>query len=298
MTLLEPHITGSTSNAIDRPDIVINHATVREKMDFLSFTRACSERGMTQISIWEDEILKVGEKAALEYLESSGLAVSGFNRAGPFLSMEACERRGLMDVAKRSIDRAVAFKADHVLVFPGGLPPGSRDLAGARNQSEDCIAELLEHAQQSGIRLALEPLHPMVAGDRSCIVTMSHANDICDRLGVGLGIVIDVYHVWWDDRLDAEMARAGASDRIFGFHVNDWLVPTRHLLRDRGMMGDGIIDLHRVWEMVRTVGYRGPIEVEIFSDDWWSRDPDSVLDASIERCLKIFNPGESAKCPV
>jgi sugar phosphate isomerase/epimerase len=281
------------SKVTGRLDMVVNHATVREKMDFLSFMRACDRRGMSQISIWEDEILKVGEAAALACLRDNALAVFGFNRAGPLLATDPGDRRSLMDVAKRSVDRAVAFDADHVLVFPGGLPGKSYDLPAARRQSEDCIAELLDHARQYGIRLALEPLHPMVAGDRSCIVTLTHANDICDRLGSRLGIVIDVYHVWWDDRLQAEIARAGASGRILGFHVNDWLVPTRHLLRDRGMMGDGIIDLPSVWELVRKAGYRGPIEVEIFSDDWWSRDPDTVLDTSIARCQEIFGAGEA-----
>jgi sugar phosphate isomerase/epimerase len=293
MNLLRPHAHRSSSNATGRPNMVINHATVREKMDFLSFVRACDSRGMSQISVWEDEILKVGEVEALACLRDYGLAVFGFNRAGPLLATDPGDRRSLMDVAKKSVDRAVAFAADHVLVFPGGLPVGSHNLPGARRQSEDCIAELLDHARQCGIRLALEPLHPMVAGDRSCIVTLTYANDICDRLGSGLGIVIDVYHVWWDDRLRAEIARAGASDRILGFHVNDWLIPTRHLLRDRGMMGDGIIDLPSVWEMVEKAGYRGPIEVEIFSDDWWSRDPDTVLDVSIARCQEIFGAGEA-----
>jgi sugar phosphate isomerase/epimerase len=293
MTLLRPHARRSTSDAAGRPGTVVNHATVREKMDFLSFMHACDARGMPQISIWEDEILKVGEAEALACLRNNGLAVFGFNRAGPLLATDSEDRRSLMDVAKKSVDRAVAFAADHVLIFPGGLPAGSHDLPGARRQSEECIAELLEHARQYGIRLALEPLHPMVTGDRSCIVTLTHANDICDRLGRGLGIVIDVYHVWWDDRLQAEIARAGASSRILGFHVNDWLVPTRHLLRDRGMMGDGIIDLPAVWEMVHKAGYRGPIEVEIFSNDWWSRDPATVLDTCIARCQEIFAAGEA-----
>lgn len=270
------------------PDIVVNHATVREKMDFLSFIRASKSRGLSQVSIWEDEILKVGEAAALSCLKDNGLSVFGFNRAGPLLATDPADRRSRMEVAKRSIDRAAAFEADHILVFPGGLPDTSHDLPGARRQSEDCIAELLDHAMQYDIRLALEPLHPMVAGDRSCIVTLTHANDICDRLKGPLGIVMDVYHVWWDDRLHAEIERAGASNRILGFHVNDWLVPTRHLLRDRGMMGDGIIDLQSVWDMVQKAGYRGPIEVEIFSDDWWLRDPDTVLDTSISRCQEIF----------
>lgn len=294
MTLLYAHADGAPGVDAERLEIAVNHATVREQMDFLSFVHACAERGISRLSIWEDEILKVGEVAALGCIHDRGSTVFGFNRAGPLLAGDAGERRRLMDHAKWSVDRAVKFNADHVLVFPGGLPAGSRDLAGARNEIEDCIGELLSHALQHGIQLALEPLHPMVAGDRSCIVTLNHANDICDRLGSGLSIVIDVYHVWWDDRLDAEIARAGSAGRIAAFHVNDWLIPTRHLLRDRGMMGDGIIDLVRLWDSVREAGYRGPIEVEIFSDDWWSRDAGSVLDAAMSRCAEIFGAGPVA----
>jgi sugar phosphate isomerase/epimerase len=257
-------------------------------MDFLAFLQACSARGVSRVSIWEDEILKVGEAAAAQVLNDGGFIVDGFNRAGPFLAETADDRCRLLDNAKRSIDRAAAFKADHVMVFPGGMPAGSRDLEGARSQAEDGIAKLLDHSRQYEILLALEPLHPMVAGDRSCIVTLGHANDICDRLGPGLSIVIDVYHVWWDDRLETEIARAGAAGRIAGFHVNDWLLPTRHLLRDRGMMGDGIIDLTRIWGLVTKAGYQGPTEVELFSDDWWQRDPGLVLDTCLARCAQIF----------
>src|SRR5690606_33571456 len=122
------------------------------------------------------------------------------------------------------------------------------------------------------------------------MTSMTEANDLCDQLGDGIGIVIDVYHVWWDNRLALEIARAGAAGRILGFHVNDWLVPTRDILRDRGMMGDGIIDLAHLWQLVRKAGYGGPIEVEIFSDHWAQQDPELVLDTAIDRCRAIFTP--------
>ena len=130
--------------------------------------------------------------------------------------------------------------------------------------------------------LAIEPLHPMYAADRACVNTLAQANDICDELGKGLGIALDVYHLWWDPDLEAEIARANG--RILGFHVCDWLVPTRDLLVDRGMMGDGIIDIPKIRSYVESAGYHGPIEVEIFSqDDWWQRDANSVLQTMIER---------------
>ena len=117
---------------------------------------------------------------------------------------------------------------------------------------------------------------------------MSEANRLCDQLGGGIGIVVDTYHVWWDPAVDAEIAIAGANGRILGFHVNDWLVPTRHILTDRGMMGDGIIDLAHLWSQVRAAGYDGPVEVEIFSEEWWAKDPKMVLDTALQRCRSIF----------
>ncbi|MCB1491197.1 MAG: sugar phosphate isomerase/epimerase [Rhodobiaceae bacterium] len=255
-----------------------------------AFCEGCAARGMRTVSVWGEEIDRIGEPLAKRVLEDNGLSVFGYNRAGPLLAGTAEGRRAFADAGRRAIDQAHAFGADHVLVFPGGLPGGSRDIDGARTQTEEAIAGLLDHARGSGIQLALEPLHPMLAGDRSCILTLAHANAICDRLGAGIGIVVDVYHVWWDERLGEEIARTGAAGRILGFHVNDWLVPTKHILTDRGMMGDGIIDLAGLWRKVQAAGYRGPIEVEIFSEDWWARDPDEVLDTAVARCETIFGP--------
>ena len=271
-------------------EIAINHATVRERMGLVAFLDACAAHGLRHVSLWGDEIDRADALDLPAALADRGLAVLGYNRAGPLLAGDAGAGRALLDAARREIDRAGALGADHVLVFTGGLPAGSRDLVGARARTEEAIAALLLHAQGRGVRLALEPLHPMLAGDRSTIVTLGHANDICDRLGPGIGVVIDVHHVWWDERLEAEIARTGAAGRLLGFHVNDWLVPTRHLLRDRGMMGDGVIDLARLWRLVREAGYGGPVEVEIFSDDWWSRDPHEVLDLAIARCGETFSP--------
>ncbi|MBW8637179.1 sugar phosphate isomerase/epimerase [Hoeflea sp. WL0058] len=268
--------------------LVINHATVREKMDMTAFVKACSRRGLSMVSIWENEIDRIGKAAAKEVLTQTGSRVFGYNRAGPLLASSATERRQRLDAAKRSIDLALEFDADHVLLFPGGAPEGEKGLDGARGMTEEAVGHLLDHLGDGAARLALEPLHPMLAGDRSSIVSMSHANDICDRLGRNLGIVVDVYHVWWDERLDEEIARAGKHGRIAGFHVNDWLVPTKHTLTDRGMMGDGVIDLAHLWNAVKRAGYDGPIEVEIFSDDWWARDADAVIDLCIERCASIF----------
>jgi sugar phosphate isomerase/epimerase len=128
--------------------------------------------------------------------------------------------------------------------------------------------------------LAIEPLHPMYAAERACVNTMAHANDLCDELGAGVGIAVDVYHVWWDPQLRREIERAGAAtpSRLLAYHISDWLVPTTDLLLDRGMMGDGVIDLTLIRSWMEAAGYRGGHEVEIFSaNNWWKRDPDEVL---------------------
>lgn len=270
-------------------NIIINHATVRQKQALPDFLNACADRGMTQVSLWGDEIDRTGMDITRRILADTGLSVFGYNRAGPFLADDPSERRKLINGCIERIEQAAALDADHIFAFTGGLSSGSRDWAGAQIQAEDTLAQLLEVARAAGIKLALEPLHPMLAGARSCMVTLSHANALCDRLGDGIGIVVDVYHTWWDDRLKMELVYAGERNRIISFHVNDWLVPTRDLLTDRGMMGDGIIDLQAFWLMMQDAGYKGPIEVEIFSEDWWARDPDNVIDIALARCQQIFH---------
>lgn len=262
-------------------EIVINHATVRERADLPTFLRLCAECGLGTVSLWGDRVAEIGEAEARAMLADLGLKVGGYNRVGPFTP-------GHLDLAPAELDRAARLGADHVFVFTGGYAPGERDLGAARRRAEDTIGGLLRHARAAGVRLAIEPLHPMLVADRTVISSLTHANDICEALGDGIGVVVDVHHVWWDERLSAEIARAGRASRLVGFHVNDWLVPTRHLLTDRGMMGDGVADLAGIEAMMRAAGYDGPLEVEIFSTDWWARDPAEVIDISIERCRRIF----------
>jgi len=272
-----------------RNQIVMNHATVRDQFGMAEFIDRCVANGYAGVSVWGSEIAKVGINTACDLVGQSGLFVLGYNRVGPLMGPNAGPREAEMDAARREIDQAVAIGADHVLLFPGGFANGDRDLAGARSRFGEMTAELLDHACGVGIRLALEPLHPMLVGDRTCMGSMKHANDLCDELGDGLGIVIDAHHVWWDEMLDAEIARAGMAGRILALHVNDWLVPTRDRLTDRGMMGDGVIDLNGMWRTVCKAGYAGPIEVEIFSEDWWARPGDEVLGTAMVRCRSIFD---------
>jgi sugar phosphate isomerase/epimerase len=201
-----------------------------------------------------------------------------------FPTADEAGRERARDDNRRALDEALTVGAECLVLVVGGLPQGSKDLAGARMQVEEGIAWLLEQARVAGMKLAIEPLHPMYAADRACVNTLAQANDMCDRLGDGVGVAVDVYHVWWDPALEAEIARAGRAGRIYAFHVCDWLVPTTDLLLDRGMMGDGVIDLPRIRGWVEAAGYKGAVEVEIFSAaNWWKRDPDEVLAVVKER---------------
>ena len=169
------------------------------------------------------------------------------------------------------------------MLVVGGLIPGSKDLPGSREKVKDGIAAILPEARKAGIPLAIEPLHPMQAAERACINTLEQALDLCDYFQEGIGVAVDAYHVWWDPKLQQQIERAGKM-RILAYHICDWLVPTRDLLNDRGMMGDGVIDLPRIRSWVEAAGYTGFHEVEIFSErDWWRRDPDEVLRTIKER---------------
>ena len=191
-------------------------------------------------------------------------------------------RRRALDDNRKAVEQAAALGAACLVVVAGGVPEGSRDLAGARRQVEEALAALLPEARAARVKLAIEPLHPMTCADRGCVSTLAQANDMCDALGEGVGVAVDVYHVWWDPALEAEIARAGR--RILGFHVNDWLRETRDLVFDRGMMGDGVIDVPKIRGWVERAGYDGYNEVEIFSSrDWWRRDPDEVVAVCIDR---------------
>jgi sugar phosphate isomerase/epimerase len=198
------------------------------------------------------------------------------------------------DDNRRAVDEAVALGAPCLVLVVGGLPqysrPGSqpsKDIDAARAMVEDGIATLLDYSRQAGLPLAIEPLHPMYAADRACVNTMRQALDICDRVDPErtgmLGLAVDVYHVWWDPELREQIRRTG-QDRLLAYHVCDWLVPTTDLLLDRGMMGDGVIDLRGIRQEVEAVGYAGYSEVEIFSENnWWTKPMDEVLATCIER---------------
>ena len=263
--------------------IALNTVTVREQWKLVQAVEGCVRHGIGGITVWRHEVAELGLSAAARLLRGSGLVVTGLARGGPFPWTDARTRQAAIDDTRRAIDEAGELQARCLILVVGGLAAGSKDLPGARRMVRDGIGEVLDHARRCGVPLALEPFHPMYCADRSCISTLREANDLCDELGEGLGIAVDVYHVWWDPGLEAEIRRAGRT-RLLALHLSDWLVPTTDVALDRGMMGDGIIDIPRIRALMEANGFEGFHEVEIFSArNWWRRDPDEVLAICKER---------------
>ncbi len=270
----------------------LNTATVRKQGDFLTIVEAAKRNGISCLSPWRDQIEAVGLERAVRAVRDGGFRLSGYCRGGMFPT-DRVHWNEMIDDNRHAIDEAAALSSPCLVLVVGGLPqfsrPGSqasKDMADARSQVEDAIAALLDHSNASGVPLAIEPLHPMYAADRACVNTLRHALDICEKLDPDrsrrLGVAIDCYHIWWEPNVLGEIRRAGKA-RIHAFHVCDWLVPTRDLLLDRGMMGDGVIDIRQLRAAVEAEGFDGPCEVEIFSEVWWARPIDEVLAIMIER---------------
>lgn len=229
------------------------------------------EAGIPAVSVWRQVIEPIGIAAAARIVRAAGLTVPALVRGGFFPASAGAARQAAIDTNKTCIDEAQALGADQVVLVVGAVP--GMPLSEARRQVADGIGACLDHAQAAGVKLAIEPLHPMYAADKSCVNRMAEAREICDQLQHPLvGMAVDVYHVWWDPDLEREIALAGAADRIFGFHVCDWRVETRDLLTDRGLMGDGCIDIRQIRGWVEAAGFCGWNEVEVFSADYWAMD--------------------------
>ena len=262
---------------MDAGRLSLNQITVNA-LDLPAAVAACERHQVPALALWRDKIAAVGLERAVRLVRSAGLRVSSVCRGGMFTD-PAAGRAAVLDDNRRAVDEAAALEAD-VLVLVCG-PLHDTDLPGARARVRDGIAELLPHARAAGVRLGIEPLHPMMLSERSVVVTLRQALDLAEELGEDVGVVVDAYHVWWDPDLDAQLARAAG--RVLGYHVSDWLPRTTDLLLDRGMMGDGLIDLPRLSQRVAATGYTGPVEVEVLSSRWWARDADEVLRTVRER---------------
>lgn len=237
--------------------------------------------GVAGITVWRNVIHDVGLAEAARMLAASSLEVTAHVRGGFFPAVSDVDRRKAIDETRLCLDEAAAIGAPMVVLVVGAVP--GMPLAEARMQVRDGIAALLPHAEACGVRLAIEPLHPMYAADRSAVNTMGQARAICESLQHPLvGIAADVYHIWWDPDLEKEIRLAGEQGTLFAFHICDWRVETRNLLTDRGLMGEGCIDIPTIRGWVEAAGFTGYNEVEIFSDERWAMDQHAYLQAILE----------------
>ena len=275
----------------------INTATVRKSrgqdLPLTDIIQACVSRGINAISPWRDQVAAVGLNTVSKLVKTHSLKLSGYCRGGMFPAATAAGIHASDADNRQAVDEACELNAPCLVLVVGGLPgalagqAAHKNIQQSRDQVFEGIEKLLAYAKSCNMPLAIEPLHPMYAADRACINTLEQALDVCDKLDPlqtgALGVAVDVYHVWWDPKLQQQIERAGQK-RILAFHVCDWLTPTRDLLNDRGMMGDGVIDIPKIRGWVEAQGFQGFSEVEIFStENWWQRDHSEVLETCIAR---------------
>ncbi|MBQ1059852.1 sugar phosphate isomerase/epimerase [Micromonospora sp. C41] len=237
----------------------------------------CVRAGIPAIGLWREPVAEIGVPAAARLVTDAGLRVSSLCRGGFLTAADDAGRAAALADNRRAIDEAAALRAACLVLVVGGLPPGSRDLAGARQRVADALAELAPYAAARGVRLALEPLHPMYCADRAVLSTLGQALDLAEAFPAEqVGVVVDTFHVWWDPDVWRQIARAGT--RIASFQICDFLTPLpADVLLGRGMMGDGHIDFPPLRRAVEAAGYSGDVEVEIFNAEVWATDPDQVL---------------------
>lgn len=257
------------------------------RLDLSALLDAAASLGIGHVAPWRHLIQPHGARTAGRMIVEHGLRTSSLCRGGSFTAVDAARRKAAVEDNQRAIDEAAALGAPLLVLVCGGVV--GKDLAGSYGMVRDGIAALLEHAQATDVALGIEPLHPMMALDRSVITRVDDALRIIRELGSpdGLGVVVDAYHVWWDLGLDQQLEQA--AQRVLGFHVSDWVSPlTGGLTSGRGMMGDGCIDLSGLSTTLARVGYTGPVEVEIISDELGGQDSDVVLSKVVQRFQQIL----------
>ena len=270
----------------DYSRLAINQFTTLHQWSLPQAIEGYARHGVHAIGIVRDKLQEIGAPETRRLLRVHEMTATCYCIGGLLTDSDPARFQANLAETRRAIDEAAELAAECVVFVAGGLPEGSKDLAAARARCLEGLAEILPYAKETGVTLALEPLHPMNCAFRSCLSTLGQANDWIEQLGAGreLGIVVDVYHVWWDPHMEREIERAAG--RIVSFHICDWLMNTTDLRLDRGMMGDGVIDIGRIRNLVEATGYDGYHEVEIFSErNWWQRDADEVVRIAKSRYL-------------
>ncbi len=236
------------------------------------------KQGVSGITIWRQALEGRDLATVKRQVGDSGMDVVSLCRGGFFPATTAAARQSVIDDNLKAVEQAHAIGAPLIVLVCGAVP--GQPLAESRKQITEGIAAVLPAAEQAGVKLSIEPLHPMYADDRSAVNTLRQAHEICDALGSpkSLGIAVDVYHVWWDPELKAQIDFAGQTGRLHAFHICDWKTPTTDLLNDRGLMGEGCINIREISDWVDGTGFTGFREVEIFSNKWWAADQQVFLD--------------------
>lgn len=265
----------------------INQMTVKQ-LSLPELAESCGRLGIPNVGLWREPVQSYGVDATAKLIRDAGLGVTTLCRGGFLTAIDPAERAAALDDNRRAVDEAAALGTDTLVLVSGGLPAGSKDLRGARERIADALGELGPYAERHGVRLAIEPLHPMYAADRCVVSTLAQALDLAERFPAHqVGVTVDTYHIWWDDDAPAQIARAGAGDRIHTFQLADWTTPLpAGVLNGRGQIGDGSIDMREWKGYVEAAGYTGPIEVELFNDGLWARDGREVLEETARRFVE------------
>ncbi|MGS0684490.1 sugar phosphate isomerase/epimerase family protein [Nakamurella sp. GG22] len=264
---------------MDRSQLSLNTITVRS-LPIDRVITVAQEHGLGGVAPWRHQLEDGGAERVAKLVRDAGLRVSSLCRGGMFTAPDAAGRAKAIEDNRRAINEAATLGAECLVLVCG--PVVDKDVQGSWGMVADGIAAVIGDAVDAGVELAIEPLHPMMAADRSVVCRLAEALDLADAGGPGIGVVVDAYHVWWDITLSESIRRAGS--RITGVHVSDWVSPlTGGLLSGRGMIGDGVIDLTAMVTHCQSAGYSGLVEVEILSDQWWAADPDVTVATLIER---------------
>ncbi|MEU3744052.1 MULTISPECIES: sugar phosphate isomerase/epimerase family protein [Streptomyces] len=260
----------------------VNQMTVKQ-LALPELVAECVRLGIPGLGLWRDPVQAYGVEAAAALVRDAGLTVTTLCRGG-FFTADGWEAEN-----RAAIDEAATLGTDTLVLVSGGLTPACPDLLSARTRITEAIGELAPYAGERGIRLAIEPLHPMYASDRCAVSTLDQALEIAERFPASqVGVTVDTYHLWWDDRAPAAVERAGAAGRIHSFQLADWTTPLpAGVLNGRGQLGTGVIDLRAWADLAEKAGWTGPVEVELFNDELWARDGVEVLEETLNRFLEV-----------
>ncbi|MDU0348922.1 sugar phosphate isomerase/epimerase family protein [Actinomyces sp. MRS3W] len=276
----------ASSNIFDLSRLSLNQATLKHAT-LPEAVEVAAAAGYGSIGLWRDRVQECGADKAARIVRHAGLTVSSLCRGGFFTALDSERAAAALEDNRRAIDEAAVVGTSELIMVVGGLPanpaPGrpvspnsgraERDLQAARERVCERLAELVPYASEHGVRLVLEPMHPIFCADRGVISTLDQALDIAAPFAPeSVGVVVDTYHVWWDPRLESSIARAGEEGRLASYQVCDWVLPLKEdTLNSRGYVGDGYIDFESVTRWIATAGYSGPVETEIFNTDIWDR---------------------------